>query len=65
MMEEAVYLGRSAGSRRIPIYKRELLPAEAVVKGPAIIEENTSTIVVGEEFVSKLDEYGNILIVQR
>jgi len=50
---------------RIPIYKRELLPAEAVVKGPAIVQENTSTVVVGEEFVSNLDEYGNILIVQR
>ena len=60
-----VYLGRPVGSKRIPIYKRELLPAKAVVKGPAIIEENTSTIVVGEEFVSRLDEYGNILIVRK
>jgi N-methylhydantoinase A len=63
--ERDVYLGRSVGSRRIPIYKRELLPAEAVVKGPAIIEESTSTIVVSEDFVSKLDQYGNILIVHK
>jgi N-methylhydantoinase A len=60
-----VYLGRSIGSKRIPIYKRELLPAKAVVSGPAIIEESTSTIIVSEEFVSTLDEYGNILIVRK
>lgn len=63
--EREVYLGRSVGSKLIPIYKRELLPAKAEVKGPAIIEESTSTIVVNEEFASKLDEYGNILIVQK
>jgi N-methylhydantoinase A len=60
-----VYLGRSIGSKRIPTYKREMLPAKAVVKGPAIIEESTSTIVVTEEFISSLDKYGNILIVRK
>jgi len=60
--EREVYLGRSVGSRRVPIYKRELLPPHGVVKGPAIIEEKTSTIVVGEAFVSRLDQYGNILM---
>jgi len=60
--EREVYLGRSVGSRRVPVYKRELLPPHGVFKGPAIIEEKTSTIVVGEAFVSRLDQYGNIIM---
>lgn len=63
--EREVYLGRSMGSRRIPVYKRELLPAHGVVKGPAIIEENTSTTVVGEAFASTLDKYGNIVMSRK
>jgi N-methylhydantoinase A len=60
--EREVYLSKYNEFRRIPIYKREKLPQRTLIKGPIIIEENTSTIVVTEQFSAKLDKYGNIII---
>jgi len=60
--ERKLYLG-SGRFRTVPIYKRELLPPGASLRGPAIIEESTSTIIVTEGLKSKLDRYGNVTIV--
>ena len=51
--EREVYLSKYNEFRRIPIYKREKLPQRTLIKGPIIIEENTSTIVVTEQFSAK------------
>jgi len=61
--DRKLYLG-SGRFRTVPIYKRELLPPGASLRGPAVIEENTSTIIVTEGLKSKLDRYGNVTIVQ-
>jgi len=60
--EREVYLSKYNEFKKIPIYKREKLPLESLIKGPIIIEEETSTIIVTEQFSAKLDKYGNIII---
>jgi N-methylhydantoinase A len=60
--EREVYLGRTQGFRNIPIYSKDLLPIEKVFNGPAIIEENTATVVVTENLKAKMDKFGNIII---
>ncbi|MFQ6080621.1 MAG: hydantoinase/oxoprolinase family protein [Candidatus Bathyarchaeia archaeon] len=61
--EREVYLGHTEGFKSIPVYKRELLPINTVIDGPALIEEITATVVVTREFKSKMDQYGNTTIV--
>jgi N-methylhydantoinase A len=60
--ERRLYVG-SGRFRTVPVYKRELLPPDASLRGPTIIEESTSTIIVTEGLRSKLDGYGNVIIV--
>ena len=61
--ERKLYLG-SGRFRIVPVYKRELLPPGSSLRGPAIIEESTSTIIVTEGLKSKIDRFGNVTIVQ-
>ncbi|MDM8523497.1 hydantoinase/oxoprolinase family protein [Desulfococcaceae bacterium HSG8] len=44
------------------VYERSRLFSGAVLKGPAIIEEKESTIVIGEDACAKVDEYGFVQI---
>ena len=44
------------------VYDPELLPIDAVIEGPAIIEEKTSSVVVYSAQSAHLDSYGNIII---
>ncbi len=48
----------------VPVYKKEKLPAGAVLKGLCIIEGDTSTIVVTENFKASHDEYGNLIMTR-
>lgn len=50
------YFG-SAESIRVPIFRRSALDPAAVIEGPAIIEEKTSTIVVYPGQAARVDEY--------
>ncbi len=50
------------GMRRTTIYERELLEPGAGVKGPAIIEEPATTILIHPDHHGTVDEYGNIHI---
>ena len=53
------------GSRKMietPVYKGADLKCGHVVKGPAIIEEPTTTIVVLEDFQAEVTEHGNYYI---
>ena len=45
-----------------PIMKRSHIPIKQVVKGPAIIEEESATTVVPPAYTFELDELGNIVI---
>jgi len=62
--ERRIYFGQKEGSKRIPIYSKDLLPPTAEISGPAIIEELTSTIIVPKDFKSKIDKFGNVLMTK-
>lgn len=47
-----------------PVYDAERLRAGNVIRGPAIIEETTMTVVVPEPFVCKVDRYRNYVLEQ-
>ncbi len=44
-----------------PIFDRYLLPVEAEIRGPAVIEERESTVVLGQADRATLDRYGNLI----
>jgi N-methylhydantoinase A len=44
------------------VYRRESLPAGAVLRGPAIVEERESTTVLPPDMEARVDEYGNLLV---
>ncbi|MEM1627845.1 MAG: hydantoinase/oxoprolinase family protein [Desulfurococcaceae archaeon] len=49
----------------VDVYKKEKLPAKAVIKGPCIIESDTATAIVLNDQVAYNDEYGNLVIKVR
>jgi len=53
---------RGQGWRDCPIYKRERLPLDARLEGPAIVEEYGSTVVVPDGWFLTVDAYGNLLL---
>jgi N-methylhydantoinase A len=62
LKEHREVLYEKAGRVRVPVYSRERLLAGNTIKGPAIIEEATSTTVLYEEDTARIDGYGNIVI---
>ena len=44
------------------VYERALLGPDSVIKGPAIIEERESTIVIGEDGEARIDAFGFVWI---
>lgn len=55
-----VYLGESTID--LPVYDGSALGASAVIAGPAIIEETTTTILLLERQLATTDQYGNYLV---
>jgi len=45
-----------------PFFDRMMLPSDVNLKGPAIIEQPDSTIVVPPNFEGRVDKFGNIMI---
>ncbi|MDP2268751.1 MAG: hypothetical protein Q8K46_06235, partial [Deltaproteobacteria bacterium] len=45
-----------------PIYQRDLLPQEASIPGPCIVEEPGATTIVFPSWKASVDEWGNILM---
>jgi N-methylhydantoinase A len=45
-----------------PVYRRERLPAAAVIEGPAIVEQLDATIVIEPGTTARGDEIGNLII---
>jgi N-methylhydantoinase A len=60
--ERPAFSWRQKGFIPHTVYERTLLTAGARITGPAIIEERESTIVIGEDAVAKVDEYGFVWI---
>ncbi|MFQ5871013.1 MAG: hydantoinase/oxoprolinase family protein [Candidatus Geothermarchaeales archaeon] len=60
-----VYVGRIEGWQSTPVYQREKLPVPAEIYGPAIIEENTATVIVPRDFIASTDEYNNIILARK
>ncbi len=54
-----VYFGQWLTS---PVYRRELLPADAVIEGPAVIEQMDTTVLIEPGDVARCDAQGNLLI---
>jgi N-methylhydantoinase A len=50
---------------RCPVYDRYALGPGARVKGPALIEEAESTVVLGAEFDAVVDRQGNLVASRR
>ncbi|MDO8689143.1 MAG: hydantoinase/oxoprolinase family protein [Dehalococcoidia bacterium] len=57
-----VYFQEAAGWLDCPLYQRAGLAPGFQVKGPAIIEEHTSTLVVPPEFQAEIDAFGNVVL---
>ena len=56
---EVYFAGRTV---RSPIYVRDLLPEGVEIRGPAIVEQMDSTIVVLPGYRAVADRYGNLII---
>ncbi len=52
---KAIFDAQGKGLRKTPVYDGGKLGAGAVVKGPAIIEEVTTTIVIEPGWTARLD----------
>jgi N-methylhydantoinase A len=52
----------NAGRVRTAVYRRDLLPAGARFRGPAIIEEPTTTVVIPSSFTAVVHETGNLIL---
>jgi N-methylhydantoinase A len=52
----------AVGYQPTPIYWRPDLPADAVVAGPAVIEEYGSTMPVHPGFTARVDRLGNLVV---
>jgi len=53
---------REEGWISCPIYERDKLAHGNLIKGPAVIEESDSTIVIFPGFETAVDNYGNIIM---
>jgi N-methylhydantoinase A/oxoprolinase/acetone carboxylase beta subunit len=56
------YFPEADGFVDTPVYDRYALPAGAQVRGPAILEEQESTVVIGPADAAHTDAYLNIIV---
>ena len=57
--ERAVYLGAAAGLKPIPVYAGASFGTNSAVEGPAIIEEETTTLLLLAGMTARADADGN------
>lgn len=50
------------GWHNTPIYQRLALPTEALINGPAILEQTDTTIVIEPGLQGRVDRFGNVII---
>ncbi|QYX57239.1 hydantoinase/oxoprolinase family protein [Roseovarius sp. SCSIO 43702] len=49
-------------TREVPVYWRDHLPLDAVIEGPAIVEQMDTTLLVGTSDVARGDAQGNLVM---
>lgn len=57
-----VYFENPNGWVQTDVYQRELLPANEMIQGPAIVEEKAAVTVLYQDQILKVDDYGNLII---
>ena len=57
-----VYFGKTHGFVPTAVYERDALPRDAVLEGPTIIEEMSSTTIVLPGQTAEIDSTGNIIV---
>ena len=45
-----------------PVYVRDSLGAGITIRGPAVVEQYDSTIVIPPDFTAEIDEFGNMML---
>ncbi len=61
--ERDVYLDGSFS--KVRVYDRTMLPRDSTIKGPAIVEDPTSTVIILEDQEGQVDKFGNIIIFRK
>ena len=51
--------------RGCPVYERELLPRKALIDGPAIIEEYSSTTAIFPGWKASMDNFGDLILERK
>ena len=57
-----IYLPERGGFEDCPVYDRYRMRAGATLVGPAIVEENESTVVLGVDAQGQIDRFGNLVV---
>jgi len=57
-----IYLPERAGYEECPVFDRYKLGADAELRGPAIVEEHESTVVLGLGAQGRIDAHGNLIV---
>jgi N-methylhydantoinase A len=60
--EREIYLPESDGFAAVTVYDRYKLDPGATFEGPAIVEEQESTVVVGPESAAEIDNARNLIV---
>jgi N-methylhydantoinase A len=60
-----VYIHEKGGMTNVPVYDGATMGAGAKVPGPAVIEEETTTILLLPRQTAKTDQYGNYRVEDR
>jgi N-methylhydantoinase A len=59
-----VFLG-SSGQREVPVYDGAALGSGAIIDGPALVEQPTTTLLLLAKQQARTDDHGNFLVEQR
>jgi N-methylhydantoinase A/oxoprolinase/acetone carboxylase beta subunit len=60
--ERLAYFPEAEGYLRTPVYNRYALGAGSSLRGPAIVEERESTLVIGPDAAISVDPYGTLVV---
>ena len=61
--QRQVWVGTWGRIENIPVYRRIKLGTGAVLRGPAVVEEQDATAVLGPETTATVDPLGNLIVV--
>ena len=62
MGEREIYLPENGGFAAVSVYDRYKLDPGAAFEGPAVVEERASTVIVGPESRTEIDNARNLIV---